>query len=134
MPDSIRAASAEVLADYWRNGKTECHHRQKKGLHHACTDSKARLCRRTKTSNDRVDDYDVHKEQQKLRARRDTDPQHGSPDFGLRAKQGKPKTQIMIFLFEIGYHQHVGNENGYERGQRCAGHSEFWPGTDSKNQ
>src|SRR5207244_12859495 len=114
MPDSILTASTEVLADHVRNGKTECHHRQEKGLDNAYADSKTRLCRRTKTSDDRVDDHDVHKEQQKLRPRRDTDPQHASPDFGLRAKQRKPKTEITIFLFEINHHQHVGNENGDE--------------------
>ncbi len=134
MPDSIRSAATEVLANHGRNGKTERYHRQEKGLHYACADSEARLCRRSKTSDDRVNDHDVHKEQQKLRARRDTDPQHACPNFGLRAKQRKTKTQIMIFLFEINQHQHIGNENGNERGQRRAGHSEFGPRTDSENQ
>ena len=51
MPDSIRTASTKVLTDHGRNGKTECHHRQEKCLHHACADSETRLCRRTKTSD-----------------------------------------------------------------------------------
>src|SRR6266545_8071228 len=110
MPDSIRTTSTEVLADHGRNGKTERYHRQEKGLHHACADSETSLCRRTKTSDDRVNNHDVDKEQQKLRARWDTDPQHASPNFGLWAKQRKTKTQIMIFLFEINHHQNVGNE------------------------
>src|SRR6266478_9228203 len=134
MPGSVRAAATEVLANNGRNGKAECNHRQKKRLHHACADSEARLCRWSKASDDRVNDHDVHKEQQKLRAGWHTNPQQSSPNFGLRTKQRKTKTQIMIFPFEINHDQHVGDENGNERGKGCAGHSEFWPRTDSENQ
>src|SRR5512133_2780916 len=107
MPDSVRAAAAEVLANHGRNRKAERNHRQKKRLHHACADSEPRLCRWSKASDDRVNDHDVHKEQQKLRAGWYTDPQHSSQNSCLRAKQRKTKTQIMIFPFEINYDQHI---------------------------
>jgi hypothetical protein len=134
MPDSVRAAATEVLANHGRNGKAERNHRQKKRLHHTCANSEACLCCWSKASDDRVNDHDVHKEQQKLRAGWHTDPQHSSPNFCLRATQRKTKTQIMIFPFEINYDQHIGDENGNKRGKGRAGHSEFWPRTNSKNQ
>src|SRR5204862_324916 len=83
-----------------RSSKAERNHWQEKRQHHACAYAEPRLCCWSKAPDDRVDDHDVHKEQQKLRAGWYTDPQHSSPNFCLRAKQRKTKTQIMIFPFE----------------------------------
>ena len=40
----------------------------------------------------------------------------------------------MIFLFEINYRQHVSDQDGNESCQRCAGHSQSRPRTNSENQ
>src|SRR6266542_1664806 len=101
MADSIRLAPTEVLAYHRRDGKAERHDRQKKRLHHACADSETRLSRWAKAADNRVNEHDVNEEQQKLSARRHTDPQHSSPNFCARAKKWETKTQVVIFLFEI---------------------------------
>src|SRR5437773_1436513 len=111
MADSIRLAPAEVLPYHGQHCKAERDHRQKKRLHYACADPETGLSRWSKAADDRVNKYDVNKEQKKLRARRHTNPQHSSPNFCLRTEKRKTKTQVMIFLFEINYDQDVGDEN-----------------------
>src|SRR5262245_37727592 len=111
MANSIRPAPTEVLSYHRRHGKAECHHRQKKRLHHASADSKTRLSRWPKAANNRVNEHDVNEEQQKLCAGRHTDPQHSSPNLCAWAKKRKTKSEVMIFLFEINHHQHVRDEN-----------------------
>src|SRR5438093_1203430 len=134
MPDSIGAAAAEVLSHYRRDSKAERDHRQKKRLHYTRSDSETRLSCWSKAPDDRVNEHDVNKEQHKLSAGRHADPQQPSPNFCLRGEKGKTKTQVMIFLFEINYDQHVGDQNGNECGQRCAGYSQSGPWTNSENQ
>src|ERR1041385_7918322 len=111
MADSMRLAPAEVLAYHGRYGEAEGDDRQKKRLHHACADPEARLRSWSKAADNRVNEHDVNKEQQKLCAGRDTDPQHSSPNRCAWAKKWKTKAQVMIFLFEINYDQHVCDEN-----------------------
>src|SRR6266481_9565085 len=134
MPDAVRAAAAEVLPYDWRNSKTKGHYGQEKCLHHAGADTETGLSLRAKAVDDRVDEHNINKEQQKLRAGGHADPQHASPNLCLRTKQRKPEPHVMIFLFEINYHQHISDQNRNERGERCARHAELWPRTDSKNQ
>src|SRR5947199_6786752 len=134
MLDAIRATAAEVLSDDGRHSKAKGHYGQKERLHHARADSETGLSLRSKAADDCVNEHDVNEEQQKLRARWDTDPQHAFPDFCLRPKQRKSEPYVVIFLFEINYHQHVGDQNRDERRERCAGDTEFWLRTDSKNQ
>src|SRR6516165_2304315 len=134
MPDALRATSTEVLSYDWRNSKTERYHGQEKCLHHAGADSETGLSLRAKAADDRVDKHNINKEQQELRASRNANPQHASPNLCLRTKQRKPKPHIMIFLFEINYHQHISDQNRNERGERCTSDAELWPWTNSKNQ
>src|SRR5213592_4333582 len=134
MPNAIRATAAKVLSHYWRNSKAKRHYGQKERLHHARADSETGLSLRSKAADYCVNEHDVNEEQQKLRAGRDADPQHAFPDFCLRAEQRKSEPHVVIFLFEIKYHQHIGDQNRNERRERCARHAQFWPRTDSKNQ
>src|SRR5207302_9791625 len=106
----------------------------KKCLHHARADSETRLSCRSKAANNGVNEQDVNKEQHKLSAGRHTDPQHPSPGFYLRPEKRNTETQIMIFLFEINYHQHVSDQDGNESGERYASHSKYRPRTNSENQ
>src|SRR4029077_3462404 len=134
MPDAISATAAEVLSDNGRNSKAKRHYGQKQRLHHARADSETGLSLRSKAADDCVNEHDVNEEQQKLRACRDTDPQHAFPDLCLRTEQRKSEPYVAIFLFEINYHQHIGDQDRNERRERCARHAQFWPRTDSKNQ
>src|SRR6266496_50141 len=131
MPDAIRATAAEVLSYDGRHSKAKRHYRQKERLHHARADSETGLSLRSKATDDHVNEHDVNEEQQKLRASWDTDPQHAFPDFCLRAEQRKSEPHVVIFLFEINYHQHIGDQNRNERRERCARNPELRPGTDS---
>src|SRR6266480_6764776 len=134
MPDAIRATAAEVLSYDGRQSKAKRHYGQKERLHQARADSETGLSLRSKAADYCVNEHDVNEEQQKLRARRDTDPQHAFPDFCLRAEQRKSESYVVIFLFEINYHQHIGDQNRNECRERCARHAQFWPRTDAKNQ
>src|SRR6266403_2105695 len=134
MPDAIRTTAAEVLSHNRRNSKAKRHYGQKERLHHARADSETGLSLRSKAADDHINEHDVNEEQQKLRAGRDTDPQHAFPDSCLRAEQWKSEPYVVIFLFEINYHQHIGDQNRNERRERCARDAQFWPRADSKNQ
>src|SRR6266480_7285587 len=134
MADSIRLASTEVLPYHRRHGKAERHDRQKKRLHYACADPETRLSCWAKAANNCVNEHDVNEEQQKLSAGRHTNPQHSPPNLCAWAEKWKTKSQVMIFLFEINYDQHVRDENRNKCGKRRAGYSEFRPRTNSKNQ
>src|SRR5260370_9221693 len=134
MPDAISATAAEVLSYDRRNSKAKRHYGQKERLHHARADSETGLSLWSKAADDCVNEHDVNKEQQKLRAGRHTDPQHAFPDFCLRPEQRKSEPYEVIFLFEISYHQHIGDQNRNERRERCTHHAQFWPRTNSKNQ
>ena len=134
MADSIGVAAAEVLSHHRRNCKAECHHRQKERLHYARADSETGLGCRSKAANDSVNEQDINKEQHKLSAGRHTNPQHLSPGFYLWPEKRNTGTLVMIFLFEINYHHHVSDQNGNESCQRCAGHSQSRPRTNSENQ
>src|SRR4029077_3134614 len=111
MPDAISATAAEVLSDNGRHSKAKRRYGQKERLHHARADSETCLSLRSKAADECVNEHDVNEEQQKLRAGRHTDPQHAFPDFCLRPEQSESKPYVVIFLFEISYHQHIGDQN-----------------------
>ena len=68
MPDSIGAAAAEVLPDDRRDCKTERHHRKEECLHHPRTNSETGLSLRSKAADDHVNQHNINKKQQELRA------------------------------------------------------------------
>src|SRR4029450_10732232 len=101
MPDSICATPTKVLSDNRRNRKAKRYYGQKERLHDTTGNSETGLGFRSKAADDCVNEHDVNEDQQKLRARRDTDPQHAVPDLCLRAEQPKSEPHVVIFLFEI---------------------------------
>src|SRR5262245_31367484 len=134
MPDPIRAPTAEVLGNNGRNSKAKRYYRQKERLHHARADSETGLSLRSKAADDCVNEHDINEDQQKLRARRDTDSQHAFPNSCLRSEQRKSEPHVVIFLLEINDYQHISDQNRNERRDRCAGNTELRPRADSKNQ
>src|SRR5262245_60062479 len=98
MPDAIRTTATKVLSHNRSNSKAKSDYRQKERLHHARADSESGLSLWPKAADDRVNEDDVHKQQQKLHARRHTDPQHAFPDCCLRAEQRKSKPHVVIFF------------------------------------
>src|SRR5947207_1338530 len=65
----------------------------------------------SKTARNWRNESNVYEERHELSGGRHTTPQHYPPNLGALPNKLKTKSQVVIFLFERNYDQHVRDEN-----------------------